>query len=239
MTQEKIGLVKQEIEILKICQHPNLIRMLDIFEDFEHIYIVMEILHGGDLLHYLEKHKFKIPEQRAAQIIKSLAEGLHYLHSYGILHRDIKPENILMIDQNEDSDVKIADFGLSKLVGPLQLSNEPFGTLTYLAPEILLKQPYGKKVDVWSLGVITYLMLLGVLPFECEDDQELAQLLIYTEPDYDSLMWKKVSKEGLDFVKSILFNSLLELLIKDQEKRISLREVLQHTWINKTYKNIK
>lgn len=175
MTHEKIGLVKQEIEILKICQHPNLIHMLDVFEEFEHIYIVMEILHGGDLLQYLERHKYSVSEQRAAQIVKSLAEGLHYLHSYGILHRDIKPENILMVDESEGSDVKIADFGLSKLVGPVQLSKEPFGTLAYLAPEILLERPYGKAVDVWSLGVIAHLLLIGSLPFECDDDQKLAQ----------------------------------------------------------------
>ncbi len=175
MTQQDVELVRQEIEILKICQHPNLIRMLDVFENVDHIYIVMEILDGGDLFAYLEKRKFRIPEQRASKIMHSLSAGLYYLHSYGIVHRDIKPENVLMVDKTENSDVKIVDFGLSKMVGPAQLCTEPFGTLSYVAPEVLLQKPYGKAVDVWGLGVLAYLMLVGSLPFDHEDDREVAQ----------------------------------------------------------------
>ena len=175
MSQQDIELVKQEIEILKMCQHPNLIRMFDVFENIDHIYIVMEILDGGDLFSYLEKRKFKIPEQRASKIIHSLAAGLYYLHSYGIVHRDIKPENVLMIDKTENSDVKIVDFGLSKMIGPTQLCTEPFGTLSYVAPEVLQQKPYGKGVDVWGLGILAYLMMVGSLPFDHEDDREVAQ----------------------------------------------------------------
>ena len=175
MTQQDVELVRQEIEILKMCQHPNIIRMLDVFENTEHIYIVMEVLEGGDLFAYLEKRKFRIPEQRAAKIVHSLAAGLYYLHSYGIVHRDMKPENILMVDPSETSDVKIVDFGLSKMIGPTELCNEPFGTLSYVAPEVLLQKPYGKGVDVWSLGILAYLMLVASLPFDHEDDKEVAR----------------------------------------------------------------
>ena len=175
MSQQDLELVRQEIEILKMCQHPNIIRMLDVFENIDHIYIVMENLDGGDLFSFLEKRKFKLPEQRAAKIVHSLAAGVFYLHSYGIVHRDIKPENVLMVDRTENSDVKIVDFGLSKMVGPSQLCAEPFGTLSYVAPEVLLQQPYGKAVDVWGLGIIAYLMLVGSLPFDHEDDKEVAQ----------------------------------------------------------------
>ena len=175
MTAQDVDLVKQEIEILKMSQHPNLIRMLDVFENTEHIYIVMEILDGGDLFSYLEKRKFRIAEQKAAKIIHSLAAGLYYLHSYGIVHRDIKPENVLMVSKSEDTDVKIVDFGLSKMVGPSQLCNEPFGTLSYVAPEVLQQKPYGKAVDVWSLGILAYLMMVGSLPFDHEDDREVAR----------------------------------------------------------------
>lgn len=170
-----IELVKQEIEILKVCQHPNLLRMLDVFENTEYIYIVTELLEGGDLFAYLEKHKFKVPETRAAKIIHSLAAGLYYLHSYGIVHRDIKPENILMVDKSEDSDVKIVDFGLSKFIGPTQLCTESYGTIAYVSPEVLSQNPYGKTVDVWGLGVLAFLMLVGALPFDDEDDHEIAQ----------------------------------------------------------------
>eukprot|EP01022_Parablepharisma_sp_SALTPOND_P006660 TRINITY_DN126_c1_g1_i1.p1 TRINITY_DN126_c1_g1~~TRINITY_DN126_c1_g1_i1.p1 ORF type:complete len:708 (+),score=74.27 TRINITY_DN126_c1_g1_i1:471-2594(+) len=214
MTPQDVELVKQEIEILKMCQHPNLIKMLDVFENIDHIYIVMELLEGGDLFSYLEKRRFRIPEQRAARIVHSLAAGLYYLHSYGIVHRDIKPENVLMATKAEDSDVKIVDFGLSKMVGPSQLCSEPFGTLSYVAPEVLQQKPYGKEVDVWSLGVLAYLMMVGALPFDHEDDREVARqypfflqntrLTIFAEPDYTSVSWRKISKEGVDFVKSTL-----------------------------------
>ena len=210
MTPQDVELVKQEIEILKMCQHPNLIRMLDVFENTEHMYIVMELLEGGDLFSFLEKRKFRVPEQRASSIIHSLAAGIYYLHTYGIVHRDLKPENILMVDKSETSDVKIVDFGLSKMVGPAQLCTEPFGTLSYVAPEVLLQKPYGKAVDVWSLGIVTYLMLVASLPFDHEDDKEVARyfpmslpsLTIYAEPDYSTSAWKRISKEGIDFVKS-------------------------------------
>lgn len=178
MTVQDVELVKQEIEILKMSQHPNLIKMLDVFENIEHIYIVMELLEGGDLFSYLEKRRFRVTEQRASKIIHSLAAGLYYLHSYGIVHRDIKPENVLMVSKAEDSDVKIVDFGLSKMIGPNQLCNEPFGTLSYVAPEVLQQKPYGKAVDVWSIGILAYLMLVGSLPFDHEDDREVARYSI-------------------------------------------------------------
>jgi serine/threonine protein kinase len=148
--------------------------MLDVFENTEYIYIVTEVL-DVDLFAFLEKRKFKIPEQKAAKIIHSLAAGLYYLHSYGIVHRDLKPENILMVDKTENSDVKIVDFGLSKMIGPTQLCTEPFGTLAYVAPEVLQQKPYGKAVDVWGLGILAFLMMMGSLPFDNEDDREVAR----------------------------------------------------------------
>ncbi len=113
----------------------------------------MELLKGGDLFSYLEKKKFKIPETRAAKIVHSLATATYYLHCYGITHRDMKPENVLMVDESDSSDVKLVDFGLSKIIGPNETCNDPFGTLSYVAPEVLLQQPYAKSVDIWSLGI--------------------------------------------------------------------------------------
>ena len=175
MKKSDIDLMRQEIEIMKMCQHPNIIRLLDVFESIEHTYIVMELLKGGDLFSYLEKRKFHISEQTASRIIHSLAAGLYYLHSYGIIHRDLKPENILMVNNTSESDVKIMDFGLSKIVGPADRCNEPYGTLSYVAPEVLQKTPYNMAVDIWSLGIITHLMLIGYLPFDHENDQEIAR----------------------------------------------------------------
>jgi serine/threonine protein kinase len=202
MTPQDIELVKREVEILKLCQHPNVIRLLDIFENADYIYIIMENMRGGDLFNYLEKRDFHISEARACFIVHSLATALYYLHSYGIAHRDLKPENILMVDESEDADVKIVDFGLSKIVGPDEKCTDPFGTLSYVAPEVLLQQPYDKNVDVWSLGVVAYLLLSGILPFDNDCDREIVRQTIYDLPDFTHSGWKKISKEAIDLVSS-------------------------------------
>lgn len=205
MSNQDAELLKREIEILKLCQHPNIIRLLDIFENQDYLYIVMELLPGGSLFSYLEKRGFDIPEERACYIIHSLATALYYLHSYGIVHRDLKPENVLMVDESEDSDVKLMDFGLSKLAGPEEKCNEPFGTLLYVAPEVLKKQPYDKSVDIWSLGAVAYLLISGNLPFESNEKDELMRLIVCENPSFMRRGWLNKSKESIDFVSSKIF----------------------------------
>lgn len=138
MTAQDVELQRREIEILKMCQHPHIIRLLDLFENQDYIYIIMENLSGGDLFTYLEKRDFEIPEARAKQLGHQIATALFYLHSFGVAHRDLKPENILMATDADDADLKIVDFGLSKIIGPNESSLDPFGTLSYVAPEVLL-----------------------------------------------------------------------------------------------------
>ena len=174
LTVEDIDLAKREIEILKLCQHPNIIRLHDTFENPDHIYIVMELLKGKDLYEYLNKRDFKISEARARSITHSLATALFYLHSYGIVHRDMKLDNVLMVDETENSDVKIVDFGLSKMIGPNEYCYEPFGTFGYAAPEVLKGNPYDKSVDIWGLGVMLFILLVGHAPFEEENEEKLA-----------------------------------------------------------------
>ena len=113
MQPDDYVLQRREIEILKQCQHPHIIRLVDIFENLEYIYIVMEALSGGDLFTYLEKRDFKISEKRAKEMTHQIATALFYLHTFGVVHRDLKPENILMTSQGEDAELKIVDFGLS------------------------------------------------------------------------------------------------------------------------------
>ena len=200
---DEFELIRREIEILKLCQHPNIIRLLDIFENIKFIYIVQEYMEGGDLLSYLERSYFTISEDRVRNIIHSLATALYYLHSYGIVHRDLKPENILMNDNSLDSGIKLVDFGLSKMIGPEEKCDEPFGTILYVAPEILFEKEYDKSVDLWSLGAITYLLLVGALPFDGKSEREIASHIKHDEPNFGFQEWLTISKEAIDFVSSI------------------------------------
>jgi len=175
MKKKDLALVRYEIETLKMCQHPNIMRLLDVFETIEYLYLVTELLEGGDLLSYLKRMKFQVPEARARKIIHSLATGIFYLHTYGIVHRDLKPENIVLKTNSDDADVKIVDFGLAKIIGPAETCKDIYGTLAYIAPEVLMSKPYGKAVDIWGLGIITHLLLVGFLPFDHKDDAALAK----------------------------------------------------------------
>ena len=130
-----------------------------------------------------------------------------------------------MVDDTDEAHVKLVDFGLSKTLGPGESCKEPFGTLCYVAPEILLQRSYDKSVDLWSLGVIVHLMLSGSLPFDSEDDREIARKTIYEEVKITHSIWSKVSDDAKDLV--------LSLLAKNKKQRITLEQVLEHPWIAK------
>ena len=229
MDTSDIELMRTEIEILKICQHPNIIRLYDIFENIDYIYIIMEYCPGGDLFSYLEKRKFHIPEERAAVIMNKMCEAVFYFQSYfGVIHRDLKPENVLMTSEGDDGDIRILDFGLSKISTPNEKCIEPYGTLTYCAPEIILDEPYNKEVDMWSLGVMTYLMVSGRLPFNAEDENKIARQIAFSEPDFENDCWKKISKECVKFIK--------RLLEKDPKRRMVIADALKHEWFQKFVK---
>ena len=224
-----IELMRTEIEILKIFQHPNIIRLYDIFENIDYIYIIMEYCPGGDLFSYLEQRKFKISEERAAIIMNKICEAVFYFQSYfGVIHRDLKPENVLLTSSSDDSDIRILDFGLSKISTPNEKCTEPYGTLTYCAPEIILDEPYNKEVDMWSIGVMTYLMISGRLPFNGEDENKIAREIAFNEPDFNAECWKKVSKECISFIK--------QLLEKNAKKRMVIGDALKHPWFKKFIK---
>jgi len=232
MTNQDLELVRTEIEILKICQHPNIIQLYEVFENLDYFYIIMEYCSGGDLFSYLECRDFHLPEPLACKFMHKICAALYYIHSYGIAHRDLKPENVLMTTKDENADLRILDFGLSKIIGPDEKCNEPFGTLSYVAPEVLLDSPYGKEVDLWSIGVMTYLMLGAALPFDDRDDEEeIARKTCMDDPPFKGSIWKKISKEGIDFIK--------KLLQKKPEKRMNIKEALEHKWFLKYNKEMK
>ena len=226
MDSSDLELVRTEIEILKICQHPYIIKLYDVFENIDYIYIIMEYCSGGDLFSFIQKRNFMLKEEKVVVIMYKLCKAVYYVHSYGIAHRDIKPENVLLTSESEDADIRLLDFGLSKIVGPNQKCTEPYGTLTYCAPEIILDKPYLKTVDSWSLGVMTYLMLSGSLPFSGKDEHEIAKNVVYSKVDFEKKpIWKEITKEAKDFIT--------KLLEKDLKKRIEMKAALEHPWFRK------
>ncbi len=225
MNATDIELVKSEIDIMKLCRHPNIVTLLDHFENSEYIFIIMELLCGGDLEEHLHKTKFKFTEVKAASIMFQLGSGIKYLHDYGVLHRDLKPENIMLSDNTEKAMIKIMDFGLSKIMGPQERVADGFGTLSFVAPEVLIRQPYNKQIDIWSLGVILYYMLSGTLPFDDEDDNEeiIAKMTVFTEVQFPSKLWSKRTEDVIDLIT--------KCLIKNPEERIKIDDYLHHKWI--------
>ena len=226
MDKSDMELAKVEIDILKISQHPNIIKLYDVFENENYIYIIMENCSGGDLLSYFEYHEYELPEPKVCEIIHKLSMAVYYLHSYGIIHRDLKPENILMTDLSATADIRLLDFGLSKIIGNDEKCTEPYGTLSFVAPEVLQGKPYDKSVDLWSIGIIAFLLLCGYLPFDDKhSEREIARQTIQDPVPYDNKIWSKISPEAKQFVDG--------LLQKKPEKRYNIKEVLEHPWIKK------
>eukprot|EP00826_Nyctotherus_ovalis_P049920 TRINITY_DN6069_c0_g5_i3.p1 TRINITY_DN6069_c0_g5~~TRINITY_DN6069_c0_g5_i3.p1 ORF type:complete len:228 (+),score=77.97 TRINITY_DN6069_c0_g5_i3:32-685(+) len=159
------------------------------------------------------------------------AAALYYLHSYGIIHRDLKPENIMLKSKLQYPDVKIIDFGLAKFVGPKERCVEACGTLHYAAPELLGGLSYNKSADIWSLGVVAYLLLSGTFPFHHANDSKLTKMIVRDCVRYPSFCWRNVSAEGLDFVRRVL--------VKEPSRRMSLTEVLKHPWLMKDKEELR
>ncbi len=220
-----IELVRTEIDIMKLCHHPNVVHLLDHFENAEYIFIVMEYIRGGRLTDYMKEKKFHFSEKRAAEIIYEIAIGVKYLHKYGIIHRDLKPDNIMLTESNDKGHIKIMDFGLSKILGKKEKTSDGFGTLTFVSPEVLIRKPYNKEIDIWSIGVILYLILSGDLPFDDEEDdeQKIAKSIVFNEVEFPSKKFGNKSKEVIELIK--------RCLTKEPKDRIKIDEIIKSDWI--------
>ena len=218
-------LVRTEIDIMKLCHHPNVVHLLDHFENADYIFIVMEYIRGGRLTDYMKEKKFHFSEKRAAEIIYEIAIGVKYLHKYGIIHRDLKPDNIMLTESNDKGHIKIMDFGLSKILGKKEKTSDGFGTLTFVSPEVLIRKPYNKEIDIWSIGVILYLILSGDLPFDDEEDDEekIAKSIVFNEVEFPSKKFGNKSKEVIELIK--------RCLTKEPKDRIKIDEIIKSDWI--------
>ena len=226
--RSRIEGLEQEIAVLMGISHPNLVCLKDTFDEDDGVYLVLELATEGELFNWIVM-KGKLSEAETRKVFIQLFQGLKYLHERNIVHRDIKPENILLVDQ--DLSVKVADFGLAKIIGEESFTTTLCGTPSYVAPEILENsnhRRYTRKVDVWSTGVVLYICLCGFPPFSdelCtpENPYTQSQQIKTARFDYPSPYWDPVSDLALDLID--------RMLVVDAEKRISIDGCLEHPWI--------
>ncbi|EAN31870.1 Protein kinase domain protein [Theileria parva strain Muguga] len=221
ITHQERELLRSEISILKLLKHNNVIYLKEIIDMKDTLYIIMELVRGGELYDLIHS-EHRLSESHTHRIISQLLQTVAYLHNCGIVHRDLKPENLLLTDKTELASIKLTDFGLSTLCGPNDILIQPCGTLAYVAPEVLTMQGYNQKSDVWSIGVIMYLLIRGRLPFPIKRANTV-NISDHYKLTFDGPIWKSTSSSARDLIKK-----LLEI---DPIRRISVFEALDHIWV--------
>ncbi|XP_020236052.1 calcium-dependent protein kinase 24 [Cajanus cajan] len=214
--------VRREVQIMKhLPQHPNIVAFKEAYEDKDAVYLVMELCEGGELFDRIVA-KGHYTERAAANVTKTILDVCKVCHEYGVIHRDLKPENFLFTDGSESASLKSIDFGLSTFYVEGERFSEIVGSPYYMAPEVL-RRNYGPEIDVWSTGVILYILLCGVPPFWAESEEGIAQAIIRGKVDFTRDPWPKVSDEAKHLVK--------RMLDPNPFTRIKVQEVLDHSWI--------
>lgn len=221
LTENDIRSFKQEVEILKRVQHRNIIKFLDFFEDDDCYYLVMEYMAGGELFERIVQNTC-YNEDDARNLIISLLNAVKYCHDHNIVHRDLKPENLLLSSIDDNADIKLADFGFATSLDGANLTTQ-CGTPNYVAPEILNKQRYGKAVDMWAVGVITFILLGGYPPFDDDDQNVLYRKIKAAEFSFDLDYWSLVSEEAKDFIR--------RLIVVDVQSRMTADMAMTHVWL--------
>lgn len=215
--------VRSEISILVKLDHPNIIKLHEIFEADTQLFMVLELVTGGELFERIVSRGY-FTEKDAASCIRQICNAVGYLHQNGIVHRDLKPENLLYADPSDNSLLKLADFGLSKITSTDVTMSTVCGTPGYCAPEVLLARAYGPEVDMWSVGVIAYILLCGFEPFyDDRGDKFVYQKILRGEYEFMSPWWDNVSESAKDFIRRLLQIS--------PKKRLSAHQCLQHPWV--------
>lgn len=226
-TKVDIDDVKREVEIMKhLPHHPNIVSLKATYEDSNAVHLVMELCEGGELFDRIVA-RGHYTERAAANVTRTIVEVIQMCHKHGVMHRDLKPENFLFSNKKEIAPLKAIDFGLSVFFKPGERFNEIVGSPYYMAPEVL-KRNYGPEVDVWSAGVILYILLCGVPPFWAETEQGVAQAIIRSVVDFKREPWPKVSDGAKDLVR--------KMLDPDPTRRLTAHEVLEHPWLHNAKK---
>ncbi|KAF2177560.1 Pkinase-domain-containing protein [Zopfia rhizophila CBS 207.26] len=224
----KVDDLQQEVAVLMGISHPSLLGLKDAFNEDDTLYLVLDFAPEGDLFNWIARNQ-KLTEAEARKVLIQLFQGIKYLHERKIVHRDIKPENILLVDKNLG--IKLADFGLAKIIGEEYFTTTLYGTPRYIAPELLEPSHYRRythAVDIWSLGVVLYICLCGFQPFSDalyspEHPYTLPQQIKMGLFDFPSPYWDSIGDPALDLID--------RMLTVDVEKRITVDECLKHPWI--------
>ena len=262
---------KDIFRLLQNIKHPNIVKCIDCFENESQIFFIYEYLSFGNLKKYMQEIKF-YPDcfniQTILSLISQLIKGIYILHKFGIIHRDIKTTNIMVeinspikksivsnsFGTNElqityedisNVNIKIIDFGLSKALGINETSNDPYGSLSFKSPELILNQNYDFKVDIWALGISLYYIIYRTLPFEGGNKEEIKKAIvnnnvIFYENEYISNASyvdgyiNEIDKESKEFLTSIIYSILKDCLVKNPKERFSIEELY-----NKYYEIIK
>lgn len=201
--------------------HRNIVELKGAYEDRSSVYLVMELCEGGELFDRIIS-RGHYSERAAAYLCREIVNVVHCCHSMGVMHRDLKPENFLFLNTNEDSPLKATDFGLSTFFKPGEVFKDVLGSAYYIAPEVL-RRNYGPEADIWSAGVILFILLAGVPPFWAENDQGIFSAILRGHLDFSADPWPSISDGAKDLVK--------KMLRAYPKERLTAAEILKHPWI--------
>ncbi|KAI9919044.1 hypothetical protein PsorP6_012226 [Peronosclerospora sorghi] len=224
--RRRLGVVAQlrrEVAVLQRVNHPHIAKLEESFEDDQYLILIMELLEGGELFDAIvERGCFS--ELEAIIVCRSILSAIQHMHKRDVMHRDLKPENMLLARSKDIFTIKIIDFGFAKVLKEGTTSTSFLGTGGYMAPEILLRQAYGTAVDMWSFGVLTYLLLCGRLPFAATTKLRAQQKIeVLYKLTFPRRYWRNVSAEAIDFLQRVL--------VLDPTVRLTATEALNHSWL--------
>ncbi|KAF6120492.1 myosin light chain kinase [Phyllostomus discolor] len=222
--------IREEISIMNCLHHRKLVQCVDAFEDKANIVMVLEIVSGGELFERIIDEDFELTERECIKYMRQISEGVEYIHKQGIVHLDLKPENIMCVNKT-GTKIKLIDFGLARRLENAGSLKVLFGTPEFVAPEVINYEPIGYATDMWSIGVICYILVSGLSPFMGDNDNETLANVTSATWDFDDEAFDEISDDAKDFISN--------LLKKDMKSRLNCTQCLQHPWLMKDTKNME